>query len=273
MRRASVEAAARTDHVPMQQDDPMEAAFLPPGSPLEVVTAKERPDLWERSRSAFEDVWPEYNRHGNHTAAYFGALFPRYPHLQVLLYDTTTDRLVARGRTIPFHWDGTLEDLPAGMDALGLRAVEDTRPASALSALAAEVTADEQRRGVSSLVLQAMVVAARIGGLAPLVAPVRPSFKDRYPLTPIERYATWRRPDGLPFDPWLRVHARLGATTLRTETESLQIEAPVADWERWTDMAFPEDGDYVFPAGLAPLSVRGASGSSFEPNVWMLHDV
>ena len=28
-------------------------------------------------------------------------------------------------------------------------------------------------------------------GLAHLVAPVRPSWKERYPLTPIERYVTW----------------------------------------------------------------------------------
>ena len=29
------------------------------------------------------------------------------------------------------------------------------------------------------------------------MAPVRPTWKERYPLVPIERYAAWRRPDGL----------------------------------------------------------------------------
>jgi hypothetical protein len=38
-------------------------------------------------------------------------------------------------------------------------------------------------------------------------------------------------------------------------------------------MAFPEDGDYVFPSGLAPLRVRDGTGSYWEPNVWMLHDL
>ena len=117
-----------------------------------------------------------------------------------------------------------------------------------------------------------MAAAAQKAGLAPLVAPVRPSWKDRYPLTPIARYAAWKRPDGLPFDPWLRVHARLGATILRTEPQSLQIEAPLLDWERWTEMEFPEEGDYVFPSGLAPLRVRAGRGQYWEPNVWMLHD-
>ncbi|MFZ0217514.1 MAG: hypothetical protein WAM30_16405, partial [Candidatus Dormiibacterota bacterium] len=82
------------------------------------------PDLWGRARAArsFDAVWPEYNLHGNATAGYFRTLFPRHAHLQVLFVDRRSDRLVARGRTIPFRWDGTLEDLPAGIDAVGQRA-------------------------------------------------------------------------------------------------------------------------------------------------------
>jgi hypothetical protein len=38
-------------------------------------------------------------------------------------------------------------------------------------------------------------------------------------------------------------------------------------------MAFPDDGEYVFPEGLAPLSVNGEAGAYWEPNVWMQHDV
>jgi hypothetical protein len=36
-------------------------------------------------------------------------------------------------------------------------------------------------------------------------------------------------------------------------------------------MRFPEDGEYVFPGGLAPLSVSGRRGAYWEPNVWMHH--
>jgi hypothetical protein len=46
-------------------------------------------------------------------------------------------------------------------------------------------------------------------GLTHLVVPVRPSFKDRYTLTAIERYVTWRREDGQQLDPWMWVHERL----------------------------------------------------------------
>jgi hypothetical protein len=240
---------------------------------IEVFTAEERPDLWERSRSLFTTAWPEYNMHGNHTATYFGTLYPKHAQFQILLYDAGQDSIVGRGRTIPFRWDGTLEDLPAGMDAVGYRAIDDPRPPTALSALAAEVAEDRQRTGLSTLIIESMAAAAKRGGLAPLVAPVRPSWKDRYPLIAIERYARWVRADGLPFDPWLRVHVRLGATFLRTEPKSLEIEAPVDAWEEWTGMAFPEDGEYVFPAGLAPLTVRDGVGSYWEPNIWMRHEV
>jgi hypothetical protein len=65
----------------------------------------------------------------------------------------------------------------------------------------------------------------------------------------------------------------MGATLVRPEPRSLQIEAAVGDWEQWTQMAFPEDGDYVFPSGLAPLRVRRGTGTYGEPNVWMRHDI
>jgi len=85
------------------------------------------------------------------------------------------DSVVGRGRTIPFRWDGTLKDLPAEIDALGLRAIDDPEPPTALSALAAEVAADQQGRGLSGLIIESMTEVARRAGLAPLVAPVRPS--------------------------------------------------------------------------------------------------
>lgn len=249
----------------------------PKGSPewLEAATAAERPDLWERARreDPFRGVWPEYNHHGNHTPVYFGALFHRFAEFQALFLDRRADRIIARGRTIPFRWDGTLEDLPPGIDALGTRAVQDDSPPTALSALAAEVDQAYQGAGLSRLVILAMAALAREHGLQTLVAPVRPSHKDRYPLTPIDRYAAWRRPDGLPFDPWMRVHARIGGRILRPEPRSLHIVAPLGDWQDWTGLAFPEDGQYWFPHGLAPLVAAGGEGDYWEPNVWMAHEV
>jgi hypothetical protein len=249
----------------------MEGLALPPGSSVQVVTAQERPDLWERANDQFVGIWPEYNMHGNYSGDYFGQLVPQHSRLQLLLHDVAADRVVGRGRTIPFRWDGSLDDLPAGIDAVGLRAVSELAAPTAVSALAAEVESDCQGQGLSRLIIQAMAVAARNAGLGPLVAPVRPSLKDRYPLIPIEAYSRWRRADGLPFDPWMRVHARLGATILRTEPRSMEIVAPTADWEDWIGLELPQPGDYVFAGGLAPLTVAAGIGRYWEPNVWMLH--
>jgi GNAT superfamily N-acetyltransferase len=240
---------------------------------LVVVTAEARPDLWERGEEAFRDIWPEYNQHGDVSGEYFGALVPRYAHLQFVIVDGESEHVVARGRTIPFPWDGTLPGLPAGIDAMGLRAVHDPAPPTVLSALAAEVVPERQGSGLSRLVIAAMADRAAAAGFDALVAPVRPSWKDRYPLIPIERYVRWTRDDGLPFDPWLRVHVRLDATTLRPEPHSMRITGTVDEWTAWTGMEFPADGNYTFPEGLAPLEVRDGIGRYWEPNVWMLHRV
>ena len=120
-----------------------------------------------------------------------------------------------------------------------------------------------------------MIGIARSHGLEALIAPVRPSWKERYPLAPIERYAFWRRDDGLLFDPWLRTHERLGAEILRPEPRSLRITGTVAEWEEWTELPFPESGEYVFPGGLAPVTIDREQdvGRYWEPNVWMRHAV
>jgi GNAT superfamily N-acetyltransferase len=252
-----------------------EAVQAPYGTPdwLAMFTATERPDLWELAVSGrvFERVWPEYNLHGNDTPRYFGALFPRFADLQAIFVDKRSGRLVGRARTIPFRWDRTLVDLPLGIDALGLRAISETEKPTALSALAAEVDPDFQGLGLSELLLKTISVIARSAGLSPLVAPVRPSWKDRHPFVPIERYAGWQRADGLPFDPWIRVHHRLGGTVLRCEPRSMRIFAPVADWEAWTGTRFHQEGPHIFPGGLAPLTISRGMGEYFEPNVWMLH--
>ena len=90
-------------------------------------------------------------------------------------------------------------------------------------------------------------------GSTALIAPVRPTWKERYPLTPIERYVLWRREDGLPYDPWLRTHERLGAEVLDVAPRSMTITGSRDEWEEWTGLQFPEDGDYVVPGALVPV--------------------
>ena len=247
-------------------------------SELVAVTLAERPELDERASEIADEVWPEYNRHGEITSAHFRRLDTTFPEFQFVLVDQEADRGVASACTIPCRWDGTVDGLPAGIDgvltdAFALR--EAGGEPDTLCALAAEVPPAERRAGLSARILLQMRALAARHGLRALIAPLRPTEKVRYPLTPIERYAHWTREDGLPFDAWLRLHVRLGAEILKAEPRSLRITAPVDDWERWTGMAFPDSGEYVFPEGLAPLSVDREAGVAryWEPNIWVRHPV
>jgi GNAT superfamily N-acetyltransferase len=238
---------------------------------VEIATVAERPELTELAWQRTRDTLPEYNNHGDILNRYWGRLTEEWPDFQFHLLDDDGE-IVARARSIPVRWDGSVNDLPGGIDGAIARGFEEGE-ANVLCALVIMVPHDIQGRGVSAAAVKAMAEIARRHGLGSLIAPVRPSWKDRYPLIPIDRYAQWRRPDGLPFDPWMRVHERLGATVLKPEPRSLRITGSVAEWEQWTGMSFPESGDYWFPGGLATVAIdRGAdTGAYWEPNVWMKH--
>ena len=238
---------------------------------MDVATASERPELLEPAWERTSDTFPEYNNHGDVLNEFWPRLTEELPDFQFHLVDED-DEIFARARSIPVRWNGTVDDLPSGIDGAIARGFEESG-ADALCALVIMVPRDVQSRGVSAMALRAMGEIARSHGLASLIAPVRPSWKERYPLVPIERYAEWRRPDGLFFDPWLRVHERLGATVLRPEPQSLRITGTVAEWEAWTELRFPETGDYWFPHGLATVHIdrEDDAGRYWEPNVWMHH--
>ncbi|MEZ4637201.1 MAG: hypothetical protein R2873_08130 [Caldilineaceae bacterium] len=112
-------------------------------------------------------------------------------------------------------------------------------------------------------------------GLTRLIVPVRPNFKARYPLIPIDDYISWTNADGLPFDPWMRVHARLGARVLKPCHRAMTIGGRVAEWQEWTGVPLPGSGQYTLPELLSPLSVDRAADRCVyvEPNVWMEHVV
>ncbi|MGH2789172.1 MAG: hypothetical protein ACRDJV_14915 [Actinomycetota bacterium] len=245
---------------------------------LRTVTYSADSGLRDGNDGVFEGVWPEYNVHGDVMNEYWDSLYDEFPDYQFVLYDDESGEVVAEGHSIPCRWDGSAGGLPGGIDGLVVEGFEMKRGggrADTLSALAVEIPPRHQARQLSTTMLEAMRDLAAQHGLTKLIAPVRPSWKDRYPLTPIDRYVQWTRDDGLPFDPWIRVHHRMGAEIVKPEPHSLIITGTVAEWELWTQMAFPETGDYVFPKGLAPVAidVDGDKGTYWEPNVWIAHKV
>jgi hypothetical protein len=238
----------------------------------EIASYAARPDLAARV-GEIADPWPEFIHHANCNRLWH-VMRERFPQFQLVLFDTEGGRLLGRGQTIPVSWDSTVEGLPGGVDdAVEKGAVAADGDADTLCAIVAVLDTAAQGHGLSSLLIEGMRGAAAAGGLRALIAPVRPTLKERYPLTPIERYAAWRREDGSAFDPWIRVHERLGGEILGIAERSMTVEGSVAEWESWTEMAFPESGAYVLPGALVPIEVDRAldRGSYVEPNVWMLH--
>lgn len=245
---------------------------------VQVARYSEQPVLWERISGLSAEVWPEYNQHGNVLNRYWTRLYEDFPQWQFVLFDSDAGDLLAEGHTIPVAWDGIDAGLGPGIDATitaGFTLRSDAGRPTALCALAAEIRPPHRGRGLSGVILQAMSRLAHEAELGWLIAPVRPSFKERYPIIPIERYARWTRSDGIPFDPWVRVHTRMGARLGPVIPRSLHITGTVTQWESWTQMPFPETGDYTFPAGLATVHVDRDRdlGEYWEPNIWIIHDL
>jgi GNAT superfamily N-acetyltransferase len=238
---------------------------------VRVLTYAERPDLAARTGEV-EDTMAPFMGYGEIALRHWAKLRPELPELQLVLWDDERDAVVGHARTLPAR---EAEGLPGGIDdMLESWFGEAPRPEpDVLSAMVAVVDRGHGGRGLSRLLLEGMRDLAGRAGFSSLIAPVRPTWKERYPLIPMDRYASWTREDGLPFDPWLRVHARLGAELLEVCPASMRIEGTQGEWEAWTETQFPDDGEYVVPGALVPVSFAGGRGVYVEPNVWMRHRV
>ena len=217
--------------------------------------------------------WPRFLLHAQRER--WDSLFSAFADAQVLFF-APGGELAAVGHAVPIPWDGTTEDLPLGLNGALARAAlegrQSTKP-TALCALAAMVDQNHRNQGLSTEILRAMKTVATSQGLQWLIAPVRPTLKHLYPLTPMARYTQWTRPDGSPFDPWIRTHWKLGAQPLGLAPRVLTVTGTVADWETWTNLRFPDSGDYIVAGAMQPVRINRErnEGSYEETGFWMCH--
>lgn len=241
-----------------------------------IVGYLERPDLDDRWEETVAPAWPEFLLHTAAINERWSSLFEHAGAFQFYVVDEDTDEVLGVANSVPFAWDGDADTLPGSIAGVLQRAMDEREAGLApttLCALQAIVTNGNQGKGLAGVILEAMRTLGAENGFGDLVAPVRPSWKARYPLQDIERYVHWTREDGLPFDPWVRVHARAGGTFVKAAMESQIVDGTVAEWEAWTGMAFPDSGAYVIPGALVPLmmNVEEDHGRVTEPNYWMRH--
>ena len=217
--------------------------------------------------------WPEFMRHDPIGGLFYGNVETRFAEY-VLVAQDDAGEVVACAYSVPF----VLEDavLPDnGWDFVirnGLLASLRAQRANAISAVEIAVRPDRQGAGVSHEMLVALRDNAARRGFAELVAPVRPNGKADIH-EPMSTYAFRVREDGLPVDPWLRVHVRAGGRIAKVARRSMVVPGTLEEWRDWTGMPFDKTGPVLVPDALAPVhcDVEHGVATYVEPNVWVVH--
>lgn len=239
---------------------------------LTISVLADRPDL-APAMWGMPDSWPEFMKHDP-----IGGLF--YSHVEtrfapfVLVATDAAGEVVANAYSVPFvrgeqplpvnGWDFAVRS--------GVLASVQGREPDAISAVEIAVRPDLQGTGLSARMLGALRDNARRHGFAELLAPVRPNGKDD-PTEPMTTYAARMRDDGLPVDPWLRVHVRAGGRIAQVAPRSMCIPGTLEEWRAWTGLPFDRGGPVHVPGALAPVhcDLEHGVATYVEPNVWVVH--
>ncbi len=242
-----------------------------------LVTTNERPDLIERGDEIVIEVWPEFMLNDAVANKWFFQLYEKFPEYQYWLLDGK--EIVGIGNSIPLFWNEKLENLPEeGWNwaiVKGFKDKEKNIKPNLLCALSITINPKYQGKGISTEMIRSMVQIGKKHNLESLIIPVRPTLKKDYPLTDIEQYITWNREDGQLFDPWLRVHEKLGGEIIKVCSKAMNISGTISEWENWTGMKFFESRKYCIPGALKPVAfdIKKDVGIYIEPNVWVKHKI
>ena len=242
------------------------------------ITPLTRANYRDLVRGLTKIAWPEFMLHDQVAGELWHELLDRFPEYQLALFDTEDKRVAAMGNSFPLRWEDSLENLPEdGWDWAFVKAVKDHKQGLSSNyhcAIQVVIHPDYRGHGLSARIIEAVRAVTKAKGLQALIIPVRPSEKSKYPLTSIDDYIKWKNEVGLPFDAWLRVHARLGGKIIKTCHESKTIRGTRAEWEEWTNIRFPQSGEYVIADALVPIemNVEEDEGIYIEPNAWIVHE-
>ncbi|KAE8347665.1 hypothetical protein BDV24DRAFT_157142 [Aspergillus arachidicola] len=243
--------------------------------------------------------WPELAKVGGKIG------LAQHPKVLHTLPDEGYDAILSRAFEQYYAREGIFQDTDRPT-SFNDPAAARTEPPNALSAISITVSPEYRSRGLAEALILAMKQAAIERNLDAMVVPLRPTRKSEFPTTDMTDYILWpaptvathtpgttvRKPDSnLPFDPWLRKHARLGAKVIKVARRSMRVEGSVEEWQQWTGINIPQAArqqggsliqdtgsgkayvEVVFPRGLVPLRyyVDEQRCVYIEPNVWLHH--
>ncbi|WKX73207.1 N-acetyltransferase [Streptomyces sp. XD-27] len=246
-------------------------------SALTITSLADRPSLISRVYE-INETWPVFTPHDLVGSGLLSRVVEEFP--QYCAVATDGDRVVARGLAVPFNAeaDGREEMPDQGWDRVLSWAFRDRHrelPPTAASALEITVDTEYLGRGLSYGMLRALREAAGRHGHSVLLAPVRPTAKHLAPRVSMAEYIGRRREDGLPQDPWLRVHVKAGGVIAKVAPASMTVSGGLAQWRAWTGLPFDRDGAVEVPGALVPVHCDTAFDRAVyvEPNVWVRHDL
>lgn len=243
---------------------------------LTIHNRAQEPQLYQTLDHAdFDRSWPVFLQHNPTGWLYYGHSARAADYI---MFAMDGDTPVAKAYSTPFAFGvAGREQLPdGGWDDVIRWQHEDRligRVGNAASALEIVVLKERQGSGIASAMVAALRDNAFRLGHDVLYAPVRPSQKAEEPETPMSEYAFRVRDDGLPYDPWLRVHVRAGGRILKVCPVSMTIAGTLAQWRAWTGLPFDQAGPVAVAGALSPVlaSLTHDSAVYVEPNVWVEH--
>ncbi|KAE8131036.1 hypothetical protein BDV38DRAFT_276307 [Aspergillus pseudotamarii] len=192
--------------------------------------------------------WPELAKVGGKMA------LAQHPKVLHTLPDEGYDAILSRGFEQHFAREGIAPDTDRPAPFNDPAAARTEQP-NALSAISITVSPEHPSRGLAEALIMAMKQTVIERNFDAMVVPLRPTRKSEFPMADMTDYVLWRativanhtpsmtvrKPDpSLPFDPWLRKHARLGGKVIKVARRSMRVEGRVEEWQQWTGVNIPQ---------------------------------
>jgi len=240
---------------------------------VEQTSARSWTDV--QMKALFAEGFPEFIIGDKKVGKYIARVREAFQEYDLILTDEN-DQLAATGWGVPIMWSGVVTELPSSFADVLRQSIEvhdGLGMADTFVICGAVVHPSLKGSGAAESLIRALCDTAAAHHLVNVVAPVRPTRKHLYPLIDIDAYAAWLRDDGMPWDPWLRLHVRIGGRVICLSREAQTMTDTVSQWEEWTGLEIPVSGDYIIPKGMAPLRVDTNTdlGTYVEPNIWVRH--
>ncbi|MDQ8040075.1 MAG: GNAT family N-acetyltransferase [Rickettsiella sp.] len=250
-----------------------------------------RSDLKSPANEFIHDLWPAFMMHSKVSMDNWSKIISgdlaKYHIVALKNNGVSGETIVGVASAVPLpgvEIDQAAAMLPdEGWDEAVLRSVNyfnnldqakknDMDP-SIICALSVTVSPNYRSTGLAAKLIAELCQISKKARFKAMAVPLRPTKRTQYPLQSFEEYCSWQREDGLPFDPWIRTHVKLGAKIVKVAARSMVIDGSLFEWQDWTNLRFLKSGQYWIPGGLAPLvvDVEQSRARYAEPNLWIIH--